>query len=40
MGDEQEIMVRLHQIHKTFGSNEVLNGIDLEVKKGEVLAII
>ncbi|MFA6849927.1 MAG: amino acid ABC transporter ATP-binding protein [Selenomonadaceae bacterium] len=35
-----EIMVRMHQIHKHFKGMEVLKGIDLEVKKGEVLAII
>ena len=36
----EEIMVRMHQIHKHFNGTEVLKGIDLEVKRGEVLAII
>jgi polar amino acid transport system ATP-binding protein len=35
-----EPMIRLHQIYKQFGSNEVLKGIDLEVGPGEVVAII
>ena len=30
----EEIMVRMHQIHKHFNGTEVLKGIDLEVKRG------
>ena len=33
-------MLRMQGIHKRFDDHEVLKGIDLEVKKGEVLAII
>ncbi len=33
-------MIRMANIHKKFGGLEVLKGIDLEVKRGEVLAII
>ncbi len=33
-------IVDIRQLRKSFGSNEVLKGIDLEVKKGEVIAII
>ncbi|MBQ1889547.1 MAG: amino acid ABC transporter ATP-binding protein [Selenomonas sp.] len=33
-------MLRMHDIHKAFGDNEVLKGIDIEVRRGEVLAII
>ncbi|MBE6098434.1 MAG: amino acid ABC transporter ATP-binding protein [Anaerovibrio sp.] len=33
-------MLRLTDIHKKFGSLEVLKGIDLELKKGQVMAII
>jgi ABC-type polar amino acid transport system ATPase subunit len=35
-----EPVVRLEGVHKSFGENEVLNGIDLEVATGEVLTII
>ena len=33
-------VVRLEDVHKSFGDNEVLRGIDLEVATGEVLTII
>jgi polar amino acid transport system ATP-binding protein len=33
-------VVRLENVHKSFGDNEVLRGIDLEVRTGEVLTII
>lgn len=33
-------MIKLSNIHKSFGKNEVLKGIDLTVKKGEVVAIL
>jgi polar amino acid transport system ATP-binding protein len=33
-------MVRLEGVHKAFGDNKVLNGIDLSVELGEVLVII
>jgi ABC-type polar amino acid transport system ATPase subunit len=33
-------VVRLAGVHKSFGDNEVLRGIDLEVASGEVLTII
>jgi ABC-type polar amino acid transport system ATPase subunit len=33
-------VVRLESVHKSFGDNEVLRGIDLEVASGEVLTII
>ena len=33
-------VVRLDAVHKSFGDNEVLRGIDLEVRQGEVLTII
>lgn len=34
------ILIEVKDLHKSFGDNEVLKGIDLEVKKGEVIAII
>ena len=35
-----EPVVRLEGVHKSFGDNDVLDGIDLEVATGEVLTII
>ncbi|MDO5335370.1 MAG: amino acid ABC transporter ATP-binding protein [Coriobacteriia bacterium] len=40
MTNENEVLVRIQDIHKNFGKNEVLKGITLNVKKGEVVAII
>jgi polar amino acid transport system ATP-binding protein len=36
----QGTIVDIQQLRKSFGSNEVLKGIDLQVKRGEVIAII
>jgi len=33
-------IVRISALRKSYGSNEVLKGIDLDVKRGEVIAII
>ncbi len=33
-------MIKVEQIHKSFGSLKVLNGIDLEVEKGEIVSIV
>ena len=33
-------IVRIQQLHKNFGSLEVLKGVDLEVTKGEVVVIL
>ena len=35
-----ETMLRMTDIHKSYGRIEVLKGINLEVRQGEVLAII
>lgn len=40
MTNKEDVMLRMHQIYKRFGALEVLKGIDLEVRRGEVLAII
>ena len=33
-------MINVKDIHKSFGSLEVLKGVDLEIKKGEIVSII
>ncbi|MDD3141797.1 MAG: amino acid ABC transporter ATP-binding protein, partial [Lachnospiraceae bacterium] len=33
-------MVELKDIHKSFGKNEILKGIDLTIEKGDVVALI
>jgi len=33
-------MINIQNVHKSFSDLEVLKGIDLDVKKGEVLSII
>ena len=33
-------MIRVDDIHKSFGSLEVLKGVDLEIQKGEIVSII
>ena len=37
---ESELMVRAEQVHKSFGHIEVLKGIDLEVRSGEVCCLL
>ena len=36
----ESLMVSAVDIHKSFGSHEVLKGIDLAVKRGEVLCLV
>ncbi|MGF1844938.1 MULTISPECIES: amino acid ABC transporter ATP-binding protein [Vibrio] len=33
-------MIKLTNIHKSFGDNEILKGIDLEIKQGEIIVVI
>ena len=33
-------MIKVREIHKSFGSLKVLKGVDLEIKKGEIVSII
>lgn len=35
-----ETLISIKNLHKSFGKNEVLKGIDLDIKQGEVLVII
>lgn len=33
-------MIKIRNIHKTFGENEVLKGIDLDIQRGQVVVIL
>lgn len=33
-------MIQIRNIHKTFGNNTILQGIDLDIKKGQVVVIL
>ncbi|TDQ59859.1 amino acid ABC transporter ATP-binding protein (PAAT family) [Mesocricetibacter intestinalis] len=33
-------MIKIRNIHKAFGDNEILRGIDLDIKKGQVIVIL
>ena len=33
-------MIKIENLHKSFNELEVLKGVDLEVKRGEVVAVI
>lgn len=33
-------ILRAHNVHKAFGSNKVLRGIDMEIAPSEVVAIL
>lgn len=39
-GDSRDTMIKIADLHKRFDDNEVLKGIDLTVKKSEVVVII
>lgn len=37
---EKDVIIRVNNLHKSFGSLKVLQGVDLEVKKSEVVVLI
>ena len=37
---EPEVKIRLRQLHKAFGEKRVLNGVDLDVARGESVVVI
>jgi polar amino acid transport system ATP-binding protein len=39
LGLDRDVVVRVEDLHKTFGHLEVLKGIDMEVRRGEVVVI-
>ncbi|GGZ03059.1 amino acid ABC transporter ATP-binding protein [Streptomyces poonensis] len=40
MSETSEVMVDVHGVHKSFGPLEVLRGVDLQVRAGEVTVIL
>ena len=34
-----ETLIKIEELHKSFGKNEVLKGINLEIKRGEVVLL-
>ena len=40
MSDKSSAMIHVEDLHKSFGSNEVLRGINEEIFKGEVVTVI
>lgn len=38
--DTNEVLIKVENLRKSFGDHEVLKGIDLEIKKGEVVVVI
>jgi polar amino acid transport system ATP-binding protein len=39
-GSKREAVVSIRGLHKSFGETEVLKGVDLEVRRGEVVSVI
>ena len=37
---EKEVKIRIRNLHKSFGKKQVLNGVDLDLYKGESLVVI
>lgn len=40
MSDNKDTMLQVKDLHKSFGKNNVLNGISTDIKKGEVVVVI
>ena len=40
MAEENKVILSINGLTKHFGDNEVLRGIDTEVRKGDVIAIV
>ena len=38
--DERDVIVRARSVEKWFGANQVLKGVDLDVRRGEVVVLI
>lgn len=40
LGNWRKYMINIQNLHKSFGDNEILKGIDLKIKKGETTIVI
>lgn len=40
LGNWRKFMINIKDLHKSFGNNEILKGIDLNIKKGETTIVI
>lgn len=40
MSDNKDTMIQVKDLHKSYGKNNVLNGISTDIKKGEVVVVI
>ena len=40
LGNWRKFMINIKNLHKSFGDNEILKGIDLQIKKGETTIVI
>ena len=40
LGNWRKFMINIKNLHKRFGENEILKGIDLQIAKGETTIII
>lgn len=40
MNDNKEVLVKVSHLKKTFGNNEILKDINLDINKGDVIAVI
>lgn len=38
--EKDNVLIDVHDLHKAFGEHQVLKGIDIQICKGEVIAII
>lgn len=36
----EDFMIKITNVYKAFGNNEVLKGVDLEIEKGQTVVII
>jgi len=37
---EDEVLIQLKDVHKSFGSKKILNGVNITIRRGEAVGII